>query len=149
MAVKNFGENASLEHWRKKLWRIWKLKARLIINSVYQAVYTQNNIQRLLASTCSAASAVIMMFSFAVNSMIRGNHEYKSVWESPAADDDLLCKREVGNPHDTHAVAIAGDIKTVGHIPRRISSISSGMEAKSNVLLMVIVVIQQTCRKEG
>ena len=92
-------------------------------------MYTQNNIQWLLASTCSAASAVIMMFSFAVNSMIRGYHEYKSVWESPAADDDLLCEREVVNPNDTHAVAInkdiAGDIKTVGHIPRRISSISS------------------------
>ena len=69
------------------------------------------------------------MFSFAVNSMIRGYHEYKNIWESPTADDDLLCERKVGNPHDTHAVAIrkdiAAEITTVGHIPRRISSICS------------------------
>ena len=69
------------------------------------------------------------MFSFAVNLMIRGYHEYKNIWESPTADDDLLCEREVGNPHDTHAVAIrkdiAAEITTVGHIPRRTSSICS------------------------
>ena len=62
-----------------------------------------------------------MMFSFAVDSMIHGYHEYKSIWEDPTADDDLLCEREVGNPHDTHAVAIRKDIAsvttTVGHIP--------------------------------
>jgi len=61
------------------------------------------------------------MFSFAVNSMIRGYHEYKNIWENPTADDDLFCEREVGNPHDTHTVAIrrdiAGKITTVGHMP--------------------------------
>ena len=61
--------------------------------------------------------------------MIRGYHEYKNIWESPTADDDLLCEHEVGNPHDTYAVAIrkdiAAEITTLGHIPRRISSICS------------------------
>ena len=34
----------------------------------------------------------------------------KSIWEIPPADDDLLCECEVGNAHDTHAVAIRKDI---------------------------------------
>ena len=34
----------------------------------------------------------------------------KSIWEIPFADDVLLCEREVGNAHDTHAVAIRKDI---------------------------------------
>ena len=59
--------------------------------------------------------------------MIRGYHEYKSIWENPSADDDLLCECEVGNAHDTHTVAvrkdIAGENTTVRHIPRKISSI--------------------------
>ena len=61
--------------------------------------------------------------------MIRGYHEYKSIWENPSEDDELICEREVGNPRDTHAVAIkksiAGECCTVGHIPRKISSICS------------------------
>ena len=40
------------------------------------------------------------MFSFAVESMIRGYH--KGIWEIPSADDDRLCELEVGNAHDTH-----------------------------------------------
>lgn len=62
-----------------------------------------------------------MVFSFVVNTMICGYHEYKSIWESPAVDDDFLCEYEVGNPHDTHAIAvkkdITGEIITVEHIP--------------------------------
>ena len=34
----------------------------------------------------------------------------KSKWEIPFADDALLCEREVGNAHDTYAVAIRKDI---------------------------------------
>ena len=44
-----------------------------------------------------------MSYSFAVESMIRGYHEYKSIWENPSEDDELICEREVGNPRDTHA----------------------------------------------
>ena len=61
--------------------------------------------------------------------MIRGYHEYKSIWENLSEDDELICEHEVGNPRDTHAVAIkksiAGECCTVGHIPRKISSICS------------------------
>ena len=70
-----------------------------------------------------------MMFVFVVDLMIGGYDEYKSIWENPSADDDLLCEHKVGNTHDTHAVAvrkdIAGKITTVGHIIRKISLIRS------------------------
>ena len=61
--------------------------------------------------------------------MIRGYHEYKHVWGNPSEDDELICECEVGNAHDTHAVAIRKNIsretRTVGHIPRKISSLCS------------------------
>ena len=66
---------------------------------------------------------------FSVESMIHGYHKYKSIWDNPSIGESLICKREVGNCYDTHAVAIKknieGDIKTVGHIPRKISAICS------------------------
>ena len=46
------------------------------------------------------------MFGFVVDSMICGYHEYKNIWETPSADDNLLCEHEVGNTIDTHVVVI-------------------------------------------
>ena len=70
-----------------------------------------------------------MAESFVVESMIRGYHEYKSIWDNPVVGEQLNCIREVGNSHDPMAVAvikeIEGETKTVGHIPRRISALSS------------------------
>ena len=66
---------------------------------------------------------------FSVESMIRGYHEYQSIWENPSIGESLICEREIGNCYDTHAVAIKktieGDIKTAGHVPRKISAICS------------------------
>ena len=72
------------------------------------------------------------LYSFAVESMIRG-YEYKCIWENPNAEDYLLCEREIRNLHDTHVVAIKGNVggdttgalMTVGHILRKISVICS------------------------
>ena len=59
--------------------------------------------------------------------MIRGYHEYKNIWTNPVIEEQLLCKREIGNAHNTHAVTIRktidGEIETVGNVPWRISSI--------------------------
>ena len=40
-----------------------------------------------------------------------GSHDpwlsvYKSAWLNPVIEEELLCKREIGNAHDTHAVAV-------------------------------------------
>lgn len=72
--------------------------------------------------------ALMMAISrFTIESMIRGYHEYQSIWLNPVMEEELSCEWEIGNAHDTHAVAIRktinGEIKTVGHVPRRISSI--------------------------
>lgn len=67
-------------------------------------------------------SSVVHMFS--VESMVRGYHEYQSVWDAPIGET-LLCEREVGNIHDTFAVAIKKDGEVVGHCPRRISAVCS------------------------
>ena len=62
----------------------------------------------------------------AVNSMVQGYHEYK---ESSSENNELICKCEVRNPYDTHAVAIkksvAREYHTVGHIPKKFSSVCS------------------------
>ena len=64
------------------------------------------------------------IFTFSVEAMIRGYHKYMRIWESPSPTDHLLSQREIGNPHDTHAVAVKGNIvgldgtRTVGHVPK-------------------------------
>ncbi len=63
--------------------------------------------------------------SFSWDSMIRGYHIYRSVWEA-ANGEELKCVREVGNRKDPYAVAVVKNSElTVGHIPRRISSLCS------------------------
>lgn len=69
--------------------------------------------------------------------MIQGYHEYKSICENHSGSDELSSEYEIGNVHDTHAVAIkkdhavaikkdiSGKATTVGHIPRKISLICS------------------------
>ena len=69
------------------------------------------------------------LYVLSIESMIRGYHEYKLIWNNPVVEEDLLCECEVGNPHDTHAVAVKkvidGNLNIVRHIPQRISSICS------------------------
>ena len=55
--------------------------------------------------------------------MIRG-YQYKSAWLNPVIEEELSCKREIRNVHDTHALAMCNiideDIKTFGRVPRKI-----------------------------
>ena len=71
----------------------------------------------------------ITLYAFSIELMIRGYHEYKLIWNDPVVGECLLCEREVGNPHDTHAVAVKkvidGNLTVVGHVPRRISLVCS------------------------
>ena len=46
--------------------------------------------------------------------MVQGYHDYKSIWDNPLADGDLLCERQTGNSHDLQAVAIK---KTIDGYP--------------------------------
>ena len=68
-------------------------------------------------------------YSFSIESMIRGYHVYKDIWNDPDCDEVLECKREPGNSSDPYAVAVLKEITgadtVVGHVPRSISSICS------------------------
>ena len=43
--------------------------------------------------------------SYQYTSMIRGYHEYQSIW-TPQINEELLCARDVRNPHDPYAVSV-------------------------------------------
>ena len=45
------------------------------------------------------------MANFAVDSMIRGHHVYKEIWD-PVNGEELPCEREIGNSSDPLAVAV-------------------------------------------
>lgn len=64
------------------------------------------------------------MESYSVKSCVRGYHVYKDVWEA-SVGKDLSCHRESGNSADPFAVAVVKNGVTVGHVPQRISSVSS------------------------
>ena len=66
---------------------------------------------------------------FVIDSKIRGYHVYQTIWSSPYVEEELECRREPGNSHDPHAVAMMKVISrasaVVGHVPFDISSICS------------------------
>ena len=78
------------------------------------------------------------------------------IWESPSPKDHLLCQREIGNPHNTHAVAVKGNIvgldgtTTVEHAPKKISTICSIFIRCGGTINCVVngeCRFLQTCRK--
>ena len=64
--------------------------------------------------------------SFSLDSMGRGYHIYRTVWEA-AVGEELECVREVGNRSDPYIVAVIKPQNelTIRHLPRKISSLCS------------------------
>ena len=60
---------------------------------------------------------------FCQESVVRGDHVYKSVW-TPFVGEILDMKREAGNSHDRHAVAVVRNSCVVGHLPRQYSRVA-------------------------
>ena len=57
-----------------------------------------------------------------MEAMIPG-YQYKSAWLNPVIEEELSCKQEIGNAHDTHVRNIIDeDIKTFGRVPCKISA---------------------------
>ena len=79
------------------------------------------------------------MSRFTVEAVIRGYHIYKSIWLNQIMEEELSCEREIGNAQDTHTVAIRktidGEVTTVGHVPRHISSICSIFIRRGGVIV--------------
>ena len=56
------------------------------------------------------------------DSVVWGFHEYQSIW-AQVVGEELLCKHEMHNPHDSFAVAVTKDHMVIGHLPRKFSAI--------------------------
>ena len=65
-----------------------------------------------------------MSRSFVVEAMIRGYHEYQSIWQARVGEN-LTCIREPSNVRDPYAVAVTKSSTIVGHVPRKLSAIRS------------------------
>ena len=61
--------------------------------------------------------------SYVVEAMIRGYHEYQSIWEAEVGEN-LTCIREPGNVRDPYAVAVTKPESStiVRHVPRKTSA---------------------------
>ena len=82
-----------------------------------------------------------MSSSFVVDSVIRGHHIYKAIWE-PVNGEELNTKRETGNSHDPLAVAVTKllqeERRTVGHLPRRISPLCSAFLRRGGTIKCIV-----------
>ena len=57
---------------------------------------------------------------WSISSYLRGYHAYMNIWNPLVGDDSLFCRKENGNVHDPHAVAIIAGNAIVGHVPENI-----------------------------
>ena len=65
-----------------------------------------------------------MAISFEYDSVIRGYHIYKEIWEA-SHGETFDCVRETGNRFDPFAVAVIRDGEIIGHVPKLISAAAS------------------------
>jgi len=63
------------------------------------------------------------VYLLAIETMVRGYHVYQSIWDADIDGENLECFRELGNIHDSPAVAIRKDDSVVGRVPRAISAV--------------------------
>ena len=64
------------------------------------------------------------LYTFTFVTGVRGYYVYQDIWR-PEIGDVLHCEREIGNSHNTFAVAIRNDTEIVGHVPRLLLAIYS------------------------
>ena len=66
---------------------------------------------------------IIIDFDFekwSFNSYSRGYHEYMNLWVPLIGHESLICRKEIRNVYDPHAVAIIRGNVVVGHVPQNI-----------------------------
>lgn len=76
--------------------------------------------------------------TFSIQSMVRGYHVYQATW-SAVIGEELNCIHEEGNVSDPFAVAVVRAGVTVGHVPRRISTICSVFLRRSGTGIKAVV----------
>ena len=80
-----------------------------------------------------------MVCTFFIESMARGYHQYKDVWENPVYGEELNCARDIGNSHDPMAVYTISRLKEIAEEGTSLlnepfgsgkSSLSAGFEVR-------------------
>ena len=88
-------------------------------------------------------TALVAMFEFTICSAIQGHHVYKAIWENPIIREELKCQREVGNSHDTLAVAVLkrldGHDTIIGHVSRRISGSCNAFIRRGGIIQCTVI----------
>ena len=59
---------------------------------------------------------IVVTTNFDVDSLVKGYHEYKSVW-TPKIGEILSTEREPGNLVDKYAICVKKENRIVGHLP--------------------------------
>ena len=76
---------------------------------------------------CKWRKCEMIAYTFCIDSMVWGYHEYQYIWDNPLEDGDILCEWETGSLHNPQCMAIKkvidGTLPMVEHVTRKISSI--------------------------
>ena len=80
---------------------------------------------------------VMTIFAFTLSTAVHGYHAYQYNWK-PDIRDELYCKKELRNSHDTSAVAVKNDTIMVVHVLRLIAMIFSLYIRRGAQLLLYI-----------
>ena len=82
------------------------------------------------------------MYTFLIESVVRGYHEYKDIWDAVVDGIELPCEREPGNPQNPSAIAVAkrspGASVIVGHAFRLISMVCSVFIHQGGFIVCVV-----------
>ncbi len=88
------------------------------------------------------------MAVFEMESMIRGYHVYKAVWDAQIGKE-LLCATEPGNICDLYAVVVKKSSLTVGHIPMKISTLCSLFLQRSGIITCQVTSLKRDLGQGG
>ena len=57
------------------------------------------------------------MMTYSLTTAVQGYHIYKTFWM--ASSGEVLCVKELSNPHDPFAVAVRSGTNIVGQVPKK------------------------------
>ena len=70
--------------------------------------------------------------------MVHGYHVYMSIWDAACDGEALPCDGEIGNGHDSSAVAVKKGSVIVGHVPRTISTVCSSFICQGGTISAMV-----------
>ena len=103
--------------WRNKIWQICEILRMKNISEIYSIKYGECLCWGLRSQKLWKQHK---MYTFSLNSIVRGYHDYKSLWTNRFDGEEFFCEWEKGSPCDPQAVAMKKEIshvlQVVGHV---------------------------------